>query len=572
MTLSLTLFTTCKPFEGKAARVQRNALRSWALGPACEVVVFGDEPGVRECCEEFGFRQVPTVDRTPLGTPLVSHLFEAVEHVTHADLLAFVNADIMLTRDLTAAVEAVQNRFDRFLMIARRWNVELAYDWDFESPSWEAKLRAYVREHGTIEPSYGGVDLFVYRRGLWKQLRPFAIGRTRWDSALIYEARKLGAPVVEATRIVTAVHPNHDYSHYPQNTSGVFKGPEALRNQSLLGGEEFIFTPLNATHVLAKSGIRRNKVWFPPYLLRKLATLPALHPRLRALAPMVRLLTPWWRRLRSTKNKRQTPSLLVSPDEHQRTSTEGRPYPVTIGLTPLYHPVVPPGGDVTTFDTPEAFELNRARMDHLRSLDLPLRGKRVIDVGCGVGHLAQFFVRQGCEVLCVDAREENIRQLKTRYPDLEARVLDLEKDSVLDLGRFDIVFAYGLLYHLENPFRALRSLGSVCDELLLLETVVTDHDLPILRMAEETLASSQALANIGSRPTPSFVVLALRSAGFRYVYAPRTPPDHPDFLFAWKNDLTDSRDGHLLRCSFVASRSALLNPSLVNLFDTNRAS
>ena len=33
MTVSLTLFTTCKPFEGKAARVQRNALRSWALGP-----------------------------------------------------------------------------------------------------------------------------------------------------------------------------------------------------------------------------------------------------------------------------------------------------------------------------------------------------------------------------------------------------------------------------------------------------------------------------------------------------------------------------------------------------------
>ena len=313
MTVSLTLFTTCKPFVGKAARVQRNALRSWAFGPSCEVVVFGDEPGVRECCQEFGFHQVPTVDRTPLGTPLVSHLFEAVEHVTHADVLAFVNADIMLTRDLTAAVEAVQNRFDRFLMIARRWNVELAYDWDFKSSSWEAKLRAYVREHGIIEPSYGGVDLFVYRRGMWNRLKPFAIGRTRWDSALIYEARKLRVPVIEATRVVTAVHPNHDYSHYPQNTPGVFKGPEALRNQSLLGGEEFIFTPLNATHVLAKSGIRRNKVWFPPYLLRKLATLPALHPRLRAFAPVVRLLTPWWRRLRTTKKEQRRRSQQATP-------------------------------------------------------------------------------------------------------------------------------------------------------------------------------------------------------------------------------------------------------------------
>ena len=321
MTVSLTLFTTCKPFEGKFAKVQRNALRSWALGPACKVVVFGDEPGVRECCEEFGFYQIPSVDRTPLGTPLVSYLFEAVEHATQTELLAFVNADIMLTSDLIAAVEAVQNRFERFLMIARRWNVELADDWDFKSPSWEAKLRAYVREHGTIEPSYGGVDLFVYRRGLWKHLQPFAIGRTRWDSALIYEARKLRAPVIETTRVVTAVHPNHGYSHGPQETPGVFKGPEALRNQSLLGGDEFIFTSLNATHVLTESGIRQNRVLFPPYLLRRLATLPALHPRLRSLAPVVRLLAPWWRRLQLWKKKRRSRSLRATATVRQQTST-----------------------------------------------------------------------------------------------------------------------------------------------------------------------------------------------------------------------------------------------------------
>lgn len=324
MTVSLTLFTTCKPFVGKVARRQRNALRSWALGPRCDVVVFGDEPGVREICEEFGFCQIPTVDRTALGTPLVSHLFEAVENATRADFLAFVNADIMLTSDLIAAFEAVQNRFERFLMIARRWNVELADDWDFMSPSWEAKLRAYVREHGTIEPSYGGVDLFVYRRGLWKHLQPFAIGRTRWDSGLIYEARKLGAPVIETTRVVTAVHPNHGYSHDPQDTSGFFKGPEALRNQSLLGGDEFIFTSLNATHVLTESGIRPNRVWFPPYLLRQIATLPALHPRLRPLSPVVRFLAPWWRRLRPRKKNRRSRSLRAIPTVRQQTSTDSK--------------------------------------------------------------------------------------------------------------------------------------------------------------------------------------------------------------------------------------------------------
>jgi SAM-dependent methyltransferase len=241
------------------------------------------------------------------------------------------------------------------------------------------------------------------------------------------------------------------------------------------------------------------------------------------------------------------------------------PYPISIGPAPLYSAVARPGDGVECFDTPEALELNRARIDHLRSLKLPLRGKRVLDVGCGVGHLAQFFVGQGCDVLGVDARKENIERLGELYPGLKARVFDVEKDSFEELGRFDVVFAYGVLYHLENPFRALRSLASICEELLLLETMVADHPLPLVRMAEETATYNQALRNIGSRPTPSFVALGLRSAGFHHIYGPRTPPAHRDFGFMWRGDLSDSRDGHLLRCTFVASRTRLMSPALVNL-------
>jgi SAM-dependent methyltransferase len=243
---------------------------------------------------------------------------------------------------------------------------------------------------------------------------------------------------------------------------------------------------------------------------------------------------------------------------------EKLPYPLSTAPEPIIT-ALPPGGGVETFDTPEAAAINRARLDHLRSLGLTLRGKRVVDVGCGVGHLAQFFVEQGCDVLCVDGRAQNIARLQQLYPGLRARVCDLESDDVAALGRFDVVFAYGLLYHLENPFRALRRLGGLCDGILLIETVVTDHDLPIVRLAEETSTYSQALRNIGSRPTPSFVVMALRAAGFQHIYAPRRPPEHADFRFTWKGDLSDSRGGHLLRCVFVASRDRLASASLVSL-------
>jgi hypothetical protein len=299
MTLPLTLFTTCKAFDGEFETIQRNALSSWrAACPGSEVLVFGDEKGVSECCRELGLRHIPNVKRTPLGTPLLDDLFAQAERLGSNQLLAFINADIMIGKGLLSATALAQARFEKFLLIARRWNVAIGNPWDFTSSEWETKLARHARAHGSLEAPYGGIDLFLYRRGFWPKLPPFAVGRTRWDSALICNARKMKVPVIDATDSVTLVHQNHGYSHIPENAAGVFKGPEAVRNEQLLGGDAFIFTALNATHVIKNSRIRRNRIFYPPYLIRNLATGPALHPSLRFLIPFVHGLAPSWRRLR----------------------------------------------------------------------------------------------------------------------------------------------------------------------------------------------------------------------------------------------------------------------------------
>lgn len=227
--------------------------------------------------------------------------------------------------------------------------------------------------------------------------------------------------------------------------------------------------------------------------------------------------------------------------------------------------VIPPEGGPETFDQKAASEINHARLAHLESLQLPLEGRSVLDVGCGVGHLAQFFVRKNCNVLCLDARPENIARARELYPGLEAHVANIEIDVLSRFGTFDVVFSYGLLYHLENPIAGLRNMASVSKELLLLETVVCDHALPILQIEDETLSFSQALRGLGSRPSPSYVTMALNRLGFRFVYAPNVPPTHQDFRFEWKNNLDVRREGHLLRCVFVASRIELHNQHLISL-------
>lgn len=63
---------------------------------------------------------------------------------------------------------------------------------------------------------------------------------------------------MDASKIVMAVHQNHDYSHHPEGSSGVWQGPEAWANRKLTGGGHHLFTLADATHRLTPAGLERN--------------------------------------------------------------------------------------------------------------------------------------------------------------------------------------------------------------------------------------------------------------------------------------------------------------------------
>ena len=108
-----------------------------------------------------------------------------------------------------------------------------------------------------------------------------------------------------------------------------------------------------------------------------------------------------------------------------RPSSPAPAFPVHVQPRDFAAEPLPPG-DVECFDAPDALSINRARLSNLESLGLPLQDKSVLDVGCGVGHLAQFFVERQCRVVCLDARAENIQSLRQRYPSLEAHQANIE--------------------------------------------------------------------------------------------------------------------------------------------------
>ena len=237
------------------------------------------------------------------------------------------------------------------------------------------------------------------------------------------------------------------------------------------------------------------------------------------------------------------------PDMHRP------PYPVKV----THRDTTTIAGAVDTnehvFQDDSAVSIHRARLEFLDSLGLALEGKRVLNVGCGVGHHMPFYTSRGCHVVGIDGRPENIEEMNQRYPQVEGLVGDFQTMDLEALGSFDVVHCLGLLYQTDSPVQALRRLTSVCRGQLVLETIVCDAEGEIMLLADEEGSANQALAGLGCRPSPSFVAMALDRLGFAYVYGTTRPPQHPDFLFEWRNNRDARRDGANLRCMFVASHT-----------------
>lgn len=276
----LTLFAMPKPFRGQIDMIQRNAIRSWTLlRPTCDIILFGNDEGTAEVAQELRVRHVPDVARNEYGTPLLNDLFEKARQCATSPVLGYVNADIILMTDFRHAVEQIVIQKDCFLMIGRRWNLDITEALTFPE-DWETKLRAEVQTHGELH-RMTGIDYVVFAGDVWGPMPPFAIGRSAWDNWLVYRARSRRVPVIDATQAVTIVHQNHDYAHVAGGEQEAWNGVEAQRNWELAGGERYFFGLPDATLQLSQDGLRG--ALDPVYLeqrFKRQVVLNASHGRL----------------------------------------------------------------------------------------------------------------------------------------------------------------------------------------------------------------------------------------------------------------------------------------------------
>jgi hypothetical protein len=284
----ITFFSIPKPFTNHIGIIQRNAIRSWTLlKPESEILLMGNEPGTAQVAEELGVRQIREIAINEYGTPLIHDLFEKAQKLAKHDLICYINADIILLSDFLRAVNQIQ--LPEYLLVGRRWDMDITQSLNFQKTDWETELRAQLQTDGVLH-AHTGIDFFVFRRGLYKDLPPFAVGRTTWDNWLIYKARSLKVPVIDATDQVTIVHQNHQYNHHPEGMKWIWNGPEAKNNLALAGGPQRAFTVIDANYTLTAEGLKKPSLT-KARLRRKLEVLPVLSPKLGPVMKVINRLT-----------------------------------------------------------------------------------------------------------------------------------------------------------------------------------------------------------------------------------------------------------------------------------------
>ena len=174
----LTLFTTAKPFLGHSAIIQRNALKSWTLLHSdVEVILFGDDAGAAETARALRLRHEPYVARSEQGSKRLDYMFSTARAVARHDILCYVNCDIILMDDFLRALKRVREQHTEFLMVGRRWDIEMPEPWDFQQASWRSRLQGVALMRG-VQRSEEWIDYFAFSKGLYgASVPPLVVGR-----------------------------------------------------------------------------------------------------------------------------------------------------------------------------------------------------------------------------------------------------------------------------------------------------------------------------------------------------------------------------------------------------------
>jgi 2-polyprenyl-6-hydroxyphenyl methylase/3-demethylubiquinone-9 3-methyltransferase len=106
-------------------------------------------------------------------------------------------------------------------------------------------------------------------------------------------------------------------------------------------------------------------------------------------------------------------------------------------------------------------QINPLRLDWVDQL-AAIKGKNVVDVGCGGGILAESMARKGADVLGVDLADRPLKvaqlhAMEAGLPNIAYRSVSAEDLAAEQPGQFDVVTCMEMLEHVPDPSSIVRA-------------------------------------------------------------------------------------------------------------------
>ncbi len=114
-----------------------------------------------------------------------------------------------------------------------------------------------------------------------------------------------------------------------------------------------------------------------------------------------------------------------------------------------------PAWDAKLYNEKHAFVWEKAK--GVLELLAPQPGERILDVGCGTGHLTAQIAAKGVNILGLDRSPEMIAEAKKNYPHVKFEVADATELSFDQ--EFDGVFSNAALHWIVEPERVVRGVA-----------------------------------------------------------------------------------------------------------------
>ncbi|MGA3189584.1 MAG: methyltransferase domain-containing protein, partial [Bryobacteraceae bacterium] len=184
----------------------------------------------------------------------------------------------------------------------------------------------------------------------------------------------------------------------------------------------------------------------------------------------------------------------------------------------FYHSIELPNGSVI----PGLQTIDQQRW-RIAQFPIPqdLHGKRVLDIGAWDGWFSFEMERRGAEVVAVDSTKDTrfLEAKRMLHSKVEHVVADICYLTPRDIGYFDIVLFFGVLYHVKHPILALERVCELTTDLACIESFVTDDQptgtTPTMEFYEGAQLADQFDNWMG--PNISCLMAMCRTAGFARV-------------------------------------------------------